>query len=591
MQETSRKVSLASVEKCHKQYEALPPRGAKPNRRTDGRREWTILSGLLLQIRDPSRQQDDDDDEIHLIALATGVKCSPLDKISAQGDILHDSHAEILTRRAARRWFLRRLSDETQHWDKDAAEESVRGEAIHGIPRIFERIPEEVNRWRLRQNVRVLWYMSTLPCGDASTAHLHMNRSARFQSEREGTTRLDGLEAERTNLALNPHVLHPNVSQTPFRKEDTIASSEVVRGRAYATSLSTLRTKPGRPDSLPSASLSCSDKLASYVALGLQGSLLSALVEPIIPSAFIIGFVPNDQISLSTEEQGKALQQDCQRALWDRLGVCFDSEIGSDNVKPRQPPTITLMPNPGFCHSKESVECAVRAELRPHQAWDDVEPVPASGSVTWIRTERSKGNQENVVAGLKMGASPAKKKGQELLPLHASRRSTLCKLNWYREFLQVDTELRRRKDEEAGGLSAKRDSYYAAKNDSDNQYILAYRRRKLHLRGWLSGPATSDPEWVESVAQRRHRQDREWQSIKSFVGSSGWTVAELEATRLASAVKVHSAESSGDVLVREPRTEAPFFGWLVLGSRAESFDSEGMLRSTTQPSRNSSRSP
>ncbi|CAD6937586.1 unnamed protein product [Tilletia laevis] len=175
------------------------------------------------------------------------------------------------------------------------------------------------------------------------------------------------------------------------------AGSEVVRGRTNEATLNILRTKPGRAHSIPAISLSCSDKLASYVALGVQGSLLLALLEPTVPSIFVVGFVPKEHFPLSAEEQG-------------------------------------------FCHSKEPAELAVRAEQSPEQAWDDTEPVPAAGSVIWTRTDTAKGIVENVVAGLKMGASPAKKKVQELLPLHSSRRSTLCKLNWYRDILMLSSE-------------------------------------------------------------------------------------------------------------------------------------------------------
>ncbi|CAD6887963.1 unnamed protein product [Tilletia laevis] len=401
-------LAKVAAELCHGQYESLPPRGAKPNRRTDGRREWTVLSGLLLQIQDPSQE----DNELHLIALATGVKCSPLDNISPHGDLLHDCHAEILTRRAARKWLLRRLRDEVVLLQSDDA-----STVLHGIPRIFEAASAEGVRWRLRQTVRVLWYISTLPCGDASTSHLRISRTSRHGFERAGEAPSDGPQAGEAILALSSRI-----SEDAVPGGHAAAGSEVVRGRTNEATLSILRTKPGRADSIPAISLSCSDKLASYVALGVQGSLLSALLEPIVPSVFVIGFVPKEHVPLNAEEQGETLQRDCQRALWDRLEMFLANNPIFDSSRPRQRPTIILLPNPGFCHSKETVELAIRAEQRPEQAWDDVEPVPAAGSVIWTRTETAKGNVENVVAGLKMGASPAKKKGQELLPLHSSRR-------------------------------------------------------------------------------------------------------------------------------------------------------------------------
>lgn len=49
-----------------------------------------------------------------------------------------------------------------------------------------------------------------------------------------------------------------------------------------------MRTKPGRGD--PTISMSCSDKIAKWLVLGIQGSLLSNLFEkPIYLSAIVIG--------------------------------------------------------------------------------------------------------------------------------------------------------------------------------------------------------------------------------------------------------------------------------------------------------------
>ena len=48
-----------------------------------------------------------------------------------------------------------------------------------------------------------------------------------------------------------------------------------------------LRTKPGRGD--PTLSMSCSDKIAKWLVLGLQGALLSVfLKEPIYLDAIVV---------------------------------------------------------------------------------------------------------------------------------------------------------------------------------------------------------------------------------------------------------------------------------------------------------------
>ena len=58
------------------------------------------------------------------------------------------------------------------------------------------------------------------------------------------------------------------------------------KGANYHT-LGVLRTKPGRGD--PTISMSCSDKIAKWLVLGIQGSLLSVILDkPIYLNAIVI---------------------------------------------------------------------------------------------------------------------------------------------------------------------------------------------------------------------------------------------------------------------------------------------------------------
>lgn len=200
-------------------YRALPPRGGKPQTRSNSRcahltrYEWTVLAGLVLLF----------EDKYIPIALATGVKCQPFCRISPHGDVLHDSHAEVLARRAARAWLLERISAESQQEFGD-------------IPPIFCRTN---SRWRLSDSASLHWYVSTLPCGNAS-AHL-------FRNGDESVNFTGGLR----------------------------------RGRDDVRTDALLRTKPGRRDAPASISMSCSDKMCMWNTLGIQGAIMSHWVEPI----------------------------------------------------------------------------------------------------------------------------------------------------------------------------------------------------------------------------------------------------------------------------------------------------------------------
>ena len=94
------------------------------------------------------------------------------------------------------------------------------------------------------------------------------------------------------------------------------------RGRDNYSLYGVLRTKPGRADSPPTLSMSCSDKIAAWNVLGVQGALASCLLRPMYIDRVIIGEVeqPMRQVVL----------EDCQRALYARLRSITGS-YGPDN--------------------------------------------------------------------------------------------------------------------------------------------------------------------------------------------------------------------------------------------------------------------
>ncbi|RUS76017.1 hypothetical protein EGW08_016222 [Elysia chlorotica] len=121
-------------------YNHLPKRG-KPQRS----KEWTLMSAVIL------RKQDHRGTHLKTVSLATGSKCIGKSKMSSRGDILNDSHAEVLARRA----FLRYLYDELAKAHTSNSSE------------VF-LAPDESGLCSVQEGVSFHLFTSHTPCGDAS---------------------------------------------------------------------------------------------------------------------------------------------------------------------------------------------------------------------------------------------------------------------------------------------------------------------------------------------------------------------------------------------------------------------------------------
>lgn len=97
---------------------------------------WTVLAAVVLSS----------DEGLKPISLGTGVKCLPADRLSSNGDDLHDSHAEVLARRGATRWFMEEIGRFDSHPGCQWLQRGGDGKLM------------------LSDNVLVHLYVSTIPC-------------------------------------------------------------------------------------------------------------------------------------------------------------------------------------------------------------------------------------------------------------------------------------------------------------------------------------------------------------------------------------------------------------------------------------------
>jgi len=233
--------------------------------------QYTILAGFILVS--PERHQ--------VISLATGSKCLAANRLSGRGESVNDSHAEVLARRGALLWFFDEVcrmrncaSGETSCW--------------------IEKHPS--GKYRLQDTVRIHMYISTVPC--TSIKHIVCVYSNPVGGDASMRFLASSQDPEMARLK----------DSTPF---ETQPSDIPWRGRNNYQCYGVLRTKPGRADSPTTSSMSCSDKIAAWNVLGLQGALGSLLFMQLYTDSIVIGEVPQDIRD--------AILDDCRRAFWGRI--------------------------------------------------------------------------------------------------------------------------------------------------------------------------------------------------------------------------------------------------------------------------------
>jgi tRNA-specific adenosine deaminase 1 len=108
--------------------------------------QFTILAAFYLSHPELGSE---------IISVGTGTKCIPAAKLSGRGELVHDSHAEVIARRGAVRWLL----------------EEVHRIALGTVEDLdwLVRVSPGATRFRLRDGVELHLYVSALPCKSLST--------------------------------------------------------------------------------------------------------------------------------------------------------------------------------------------------------------------------------------------------------------------------------------------------------------------------------------------------------------------------------------------------------------------------------------
>ncbi|KAI8586541.1 adenosine deaminase/editase [Geranomyces variabilis] len=392
-------------------YAQLPKTG-KPVARA-AKHEWTVLAGIVAVTST----------QIECIALGTGLKCLNPSQMPADGSCLHDSHAEVICRRSFMHYLYASLE----------AEES--GQAIKGKgPRIL--VPQEkdgeANRlYRVADGVSLHFYISQSPCGDASMSALSMEQTSaelNIVNKKRKFTPPPPTAASSTTTSATA------TADSPFDLDDPITAQQALRGRHDYSALGRLRTKPARTDAETTRSMSCSDKLAKWCLLGLQGALLMQWIPtPIRIATLVVGPERCDEQSIRRAVVDRAKSVVAKEELNDirveTTDLQFEFSVGALTQK--------LGGNPSAKRAKAGCEEAATTTttttttipLHPNA----VVLIPANAALAWDATRGPRGPAEVTVSGRKQGA--AKMGGEWSL----KARSSLCRASFYARFLALSS--------------------------------------------------------------------------------------------------------------------------------------------------------
>ena len=180
------------------------------------------------------------------VAVGSGTRCITGDKMSPYGNVVNDSHAEIIARRSLLRFFYQQLLA------KNFGRESIFTES------------ERASLMKVKELFRFHLYISTAPCGDSAL----FSTDSKKQDPPADDTHKPKMENKKQGLLRTKMEGGEGTIQIEGKYVQTWDG--ILRGERLRT-------------------MSCSDKLMRWNVLGLQGALLSQFMEPVYLSSLILG--------------------------------------------------------------------------------------------------------------------------------------------------------------------------------------------------------------------------------------------------------------------------------------------------------------
>lgn len=222
------------------------------------------------------------------------------------------------------------------------------------------------------------------PCGDASIFKISVDQTE------------DEPQAKKSRMESHPITNESIGDCVSFTGAKILYKSTDVAQDLMVQSIGEIRTKPGRGE--PNCSASCSDKLAKWCVLGIQGALVCTLLDKPVHI---------DSITLCNSKYCNV--ESLERAIWKR----FDSGLSP--------------PFESFTINKPVVQVCRDTKFWFEKNDEDVLQ-PAAGSIVWCKT--NKYQHQVAVNGRRLGVTKKKEKTR-------SGRLFISKIELFRCYLDI----------------------------------------------------------------------------------------------------------------------------------------------------------